>query len=88
MKDDSKQHRACRSEKLWLGRVAMLLIKTGILWLCKNGCFNSIKRVGYTTLKNMDLRVCDITCQHVHVCGLKIIGNYQDFHFIARVLST
>ena len=43
----------------------------------KWGCFQSLKRVGYTTLKNMDRRVCDIKCQHV--CGLKIVDNYQDF---------
>ena len=45
--------------------------------LAKIGCFKSIKRVGYTTLKNMDRRACDIKCQHV--CGPKIVDNYQDF---------
>ena len=49
------------------------------------GWFNSIKRVGYTTMKNIDWRVCDIKCQHA--CGPKIIENYPDFS-IATLTSS
>ena len=31
-----------------------------------------MKKVVYTTLENMELRVCDIKCQH-DVCGPKMI---------------
>ena len=36
-------------------------------------------RVGYTTLKSLNWRACNIKCQHV--CGPKIIENYQDFFY-------
>ena len=62
------QNWVCHSEKkmcLW-DKLCFESIRDYV-WLCKKegDVFKSVKRVGYTTLKNMDWRICDIKYQHV-----------------------
>ena len=83
--DEFKQH--CHSKNVVRGS-CFSSNKSGDNMTLQNwGRFKSIKRVGYTTVKIMDWRVCDKKCQHVHVCGPKIIENYQDFFSFHRPCS-